>query len=320
MANIVTRFISFLEQLEAICKLENIGIIDFTFIANSKDENGKRRDIKLEDIFPMELIEKYGLDKNYNIGNKLEKAKRAILGKADYPLLTNEEKNKLKKFGIYATNITKLIGVLEKIQMIYESENLENINFNMIPPDKKISHILPSELITKYKLDGEYIIGHNINRARNIYIGNIRDDKVTEEDIKGLESLGIIEKETSVERYIRILDTLESAGISLSEILKVPKGTILSDVVPKELLNIYNLNGNYDLESAKEYAKRAGEKGSNRPITREEMQRLKELGIVRKKRGQLYNKEQEQQNLITSRDEIKRTFIDTRNALNYNQK
>ena len=107
----------------------------------------------------------------------------------------------MKKFGIYATNITKLIGVLEKIQMIYESENLENINFNMIPPDKKISHILPSELITKYKLDGEYIIGHNINRARNIYIGNIRDDKVTEEDIKGLESLGIIEKETSVERY-----------------------------------------------------------------------------------------------------------------------
>ena len=85
MANIVTRFISFLEQLEAICKLENIGIIDFTFIANSKDENGKRRDIKLEDIFPMELIEKYGLDKNYNIGNKLEKAKRAILGS-----ITNE--------------------------------------------------------------------------------------------------------------------------------------------------------------------------------------------------------------------------------------
>ena len=109
-------------------------------------------------------------------------------------------------------------------------------------------------IIQKHGLNPDYKIGFAILELRQSYKGN-KKYSITEAEKKDAETLDVVHKKTVLTGLFKILEILEKEGINVGKIpqkIKVDgnvRKTVLSDVVPNDIILKYQLDPDYKIGS-----------------------------------------------------------------------
>ena len=281
----------FIEKLE---KLQEIGV-DVSKIPTSDCTIEKLLQKQEKEIDKKE-IEKLGLKLDDNIGNTkdgLGKAYRDYRdkGKSDQKPPTKEQVERLKKLGISLEerNVTdEFIEKLEKLQKI-------GVDVSKIPTKNcTIEELLE---IQKIKIDEKEIekLGLELNDnigSKKVYIIRLyreenKRSSPTKEQVKRLLELGIILdkiEENTVERFIEKLEKLQRIDVDVSKLATTDTIEILLKKqkiqIDKKEIEKLGLELNDNIGTTKKNTAQAYRGiGSCTPPTKEQVERLKELGI-----------------------------------------
>lgn len=299
------------KSLEILELLQSAGVevrkIGVAKVVEGKNMPTVLSDIKQEKIDIDEVIKKYKLDPNYQIGLKITSLRRGYKGKVFK--LTQEQKNKMETLGIERKKLRteETLEILRTLQdekidikRIDVYRVIDGVNKPTLLKDIKQSGINMEEIIEKYNLDPEYPIGNGISKVRSLYNGT-KKGELTEKERKQTEVLGILEKRSMVDEVLTILEMLKAEKVDVSSIKKTKKGKgiVLEDIrqegiAIESVIEKCGFDRNYPIGS-KMMTLCAAYNGSGLvKMTDEDRRRAEVLGIVKIK-----DMQEEQEKLIT---------------------
>lgn len=194
-----TRAIS--ETLEILEILQKEGV-DISKIQQTQTKNGKTRGTMLyevEDEKIEQIIERYDLDRELPIGDKLYYMMKAYKGTSD-KTISDTERKKLIKLGLGEKKKTRAEKTLELLDKLHD----EGIDVSKIPKNKRregdrklisttIKDVVPQEIIAKLELNPDEKIGANLTSLKKGYRGDLSMN-ITPEQREKIEQLGIVTK------------------------------------------------------------------------------------------------------------------------------
>ena len=245
------------EVLGVLEILKNEGV-DIKKIPMKVRKGDKREYVLLNEIVQpkidiKEIIKKYNLDPQYPIGMNLHKFRTVY--RRNKTVFNEEERKKIESLDIakrtvQKTNSKKYIKIRENVSEITRILNIldkEGVDVRKIPisikiDGKKYSVLLTDieqrginieNIIKKNNLDPNYPIGTKIWYLRSLFDKYIKF-KANKEDVEKINELGVLERKTSIEETIEILELLQSEGLELKKkkfrMVKKGKGVVLKDL------------------------------------------------------------------------------------------
>jgi len=265
-----------------VCQILYENGVDLKKLQLNKTIDGKNSKTLLRDIISEEILEANQLNGEFPIGQRIAVIRLAYKGTGNYKI-TEEDKRLAELIPglIYEKGETVVQEALRICQIL--SEN--GIDFNNLQlsktikcdtKDKVLRDIISEEILEKYQLDGEFPIGRRIKAIRNACKGTVAY-KITEEE-KVLAKLipGLIISETAIQETLRICQILNENGvdlknITLSQTIDGKRGTtLLRDVIPEEILEKNQLDGEFPIGQKIRKIKNAYKGQGGYTITEEE--------------------------------------------------
>ena len=217
------------------------------------------------------------------------------------------------------TVISQLINILEKLteSRIDVSKIKKSKKINSKQYFQQLKDVVNPEIIEQNGLDGEYLIGQQLQNAIAAYNG-FGSNAITREERLKLEELGIVQlnKKSKISELIEVLEKLKESGIDVSKLQSSKKsaGKIyylqLKDIVNPEIIEQNGLDGEYPIGRQINYAitnynaTKDPERRAFYKIEEEDMIKLEELGIVK------LNKKSKISELIEVLGKLKESEID----------
>ena len=300
----------FLEILEVL-KKENVDLSKMITLRYKDDKRVrfKLKEIKQYGINIEEIIEKNNLDENFSIDKAIKKIRKSDFEKNG---VTKSQKEKAKELGILDNKrgYVDTIEVLEllksegvDVRMIRVAKNVNGVKSNTVLREIKQYGIDIEKIMKKYYLDGDYPIGVKISELRKVNNGRRDDIVFTEDEKTRIEELGIMEKKTSMEELLDILETLKSENIKIHLIRKVKgydfNGKVLYNCIRDieddridEIIKKYDLDKEYPIGYKIDTLKKAYIGKGLTVLTDKDRSRAEELGVIKiseleKKQNQL---------------------------------
>ena len=225
-----------------ICKILKESGVDLSKIQITKTINGKSKNILLKEIEQEgidieKIIEKKGLDEEFEFGQKIIVLRRACNGKGNCKI-TEEEKRLAEELGLIELDkksavaetleickILKESGVdLSKIQI---TKTINGKQQNILLKEIEQEEIDIEKIIEEKGLDGEFKFGQRINALRVAYNGT-GSYKITEEEKRLAEELGLIKTKDGQEigkaTYDSSVEECDKADSVLEQLIEKDKG------------------------------------------------------------------------------------------------
>ena len=285
---------------------------------NGKKETVHKTIVDIQQEYPnidiTKVIEKTGVKPDYSIGNAKAQAVQAIRPNVTTPI-TESEKEKLIKLGIIKLGKER---AMETFVRVCEALSQQNFKFNEFYYQKTVKENGKKETVYKTIVDiqQEY---PNIDITKVIEetgvkldysIGNAKAQAVaasqgkgntviTKEETKKLIELGVIklEKERAMETFVRVCEALSQQNFNFVKFnyVKSVKENGKKKVLKKTLEDIQQeypniditkvieetgVNLDYSMSNAKAQAVAAAQGKGTTVITKEEIKKLMDLGII----------------------------------------
>ena len=182
-------------------------------------------DINQDGIDIHDIIKKYGLDKDYKVGEKISNMLQRYKGNVTYPI-TEQEKERIERLGLLAKDKDRVSSLSEKIRIL-EILQSEGVIISKIPAEKmergkRVSTTIEDiaqtgidiyEIINKHGLDKKYKIGFKI---ANIVRAYKEDDTITEEEKRRIIGVGTTScrvLETNYRKYNKFVGEADNTNI-----------------------------------------------------------------------------------------------------------
>ena len=268
-----------------------------------------------------EEIKSIGLNQEYKIGTRISAVKHAYKGKGIVNSSNNKEINRLIELGMNFGKIKRksaveiLIEYLEKLRGlgIYASDIKPKDTIGTVAERKGISE----EEIRKIGLNPEDKIENRMNKVKQAYKGEGAYKPPSDGEINKLEELGVnfSKRKSAAEILIEDLEKLRSLGIYASDIKR--KDTIGTVAERKGIsegkLRSIGLDPENKIGTRISTVKQTYEgKGTYRPLSNEEINKLIELGVNFDKT----RRNREVENLIEVLEKVKSLGIDASDIRN----
>lgn len=190
------------EILEVARILKNNGV-NLQDIPKRKDKkNILLKDIKQDGIDMKKIIRDNKLDGNFKWGDKIIRLRATYIGKTSSYQITEENMREIKKLGLFEDKESGISRILNVVKALHEngldfkkmvlSKYVDRKQRYILLKDVKQDGINIDEIIEKTGLNEEYPLGRNLLHLRKAYSGN-EHYKITDEDKKEIERLGIID-------------------------------------------------------------------------------------------------------------------------------
>lgn len=297
------------ETLDILEILDRSGI-NITKILLFKVKKGKAVSAKLKDILGIsKILEEYSLDPEYPIGMRITNLKQAMKGKRP-PKLTSEQIEramKLKLIEIKRGNVVdEIINVLNLLKI--HGISLQGIQIKKRENGKlyykKLKDISNTEqIIKKYDLDGEMLIGARIEKLIRSVKG-IGPYKLTQAQIEEIENLNlyiekvkrkrpvedalVLKRKTQITEFLKILKVLVDNNIEISfrSLYKLKNGKkdalLLKDIPGmEEIIKRENLDENFPIDEGVKSLRKAIRKNDG-SITPEQIDQFLRLTSISK--------------------------------------
>lgn len=178
-------------------------------------------EIEQDEISVQKIIEEKGLDREFKFGRGVYIIRCSCKGTGTDEI-TEEEKREAEELGLLEKENS--ISVTLKIARIL---NDEGVDFRKIQLSKNNKFILLEEIeqdgidmqkiIEKNKLDGKFKLGMNIAKLRSAY-NYSGEYKMSEEERKEAEELGLLEKESSIAKVLKLARILVDNGVDFTKL------------------------------------------------------------------------------------------------------
>ena len=293
--------ISAIEKTLDILESLQIEGIDVTKIPKYTKENGKRRKTYLHEIQHENIegiIEKLGLDRKYPIGMRISNLKRAYNGTLTYKI-TDEDRKRIEALGLTKKRkksvIEETLDILEslqregidvtKIKLLINNDNNKEKRSTYL---SEIQHENIEQILEKLGLDKKYPIGMRVNILRKSYKGTL-PCKITDEDRRRIEALGLAERKSAIEETLDILESLQREGIDVTQIKQLirengkQRKTYLGEIQHENIEGIIEklgLDRKYPIGMKLANLKQAYKGTLTCKITDEDRRRIEALGLV----------------------------------------
>lgn len=231
----ITKTLKIAEILEANGVV--ISKIKLTKYVNGKQKTILLKEIEQEGIDINKIIEKNGLDGNFNFARGINVIRGAYNYKNSYKL-TQQQREQAERLGILIVEKKpKERSVVETIKVArILKEN--GVDLTRIPLSKRINGYVVGTLlkniqqdgidmdkiIRENNLNGEMNWGGRVTRLRLLYNETARYYKMTDEERKEIKELGLLEtkkedsKERSIKETIKIIKILSENGVDFKRI------------------------------------------------------------------------------------------------------
>ena len=271
------------EFIENLQKLQEIGVdVSKLSATDTIEELAKKSRVDIEQL------KKIGLNLKENIGRKKNYIISTYRGNNEGTPPTEEQLEILSKLGINIelkrkSAIEILIENLRKLQEI-------GVDVSKLTAKDTIQSLASKSNISldklkEYGLDLDNKIGNAKENIAQRYRKKDADVLPTEEQVSILSKMGIslcLQRKNAVDEFISNLEALQEIGIDVSKIKTKDTIETLAQRfgIELEYLKQTKLDLNYRIGKSKDRIKQSlkGKKG-NLPPTKEQMQKLKELGV-----------------------------------------
>ena len=305
----------FVKVCEALSE-QGFNFNKFTYSKQIKLNDGKNKTVNktLKDIqeeYPEIDIEKImketGVETEYSIGSAKTQARSAIRGTGITPI-TEEEKQRLINLGVVKKERESSISEFVRVCEALERQGFEFDKFNFSSNGKKKNlrdiqeecpHINIKKIIEETGVSVEYPIGTKRGNAYAALKGR-GETPITEDEKSKLIKLGVIviEKESSMAKFVRVCEALEKQGFDFenyrfSRIIildgkKKNEYKTLKDVKEEypeidieKIIEETGVEVDYSIGMGKLMARAASKGNGTTRITKEEKQRLINMGVIK---------------------------------------
>lgn len=279
----------------------------------SKKINGEIKYLKLKELKQIginieEIIKKYNLDGELCFGLKFMHLKQSYYENMKYKI-TKHVRKKLDKLMTDTPSVSKISKTL-RISRILKENKVDLGKITLTKGNSKGRYILLEEvkqqgvnidkIIEENNLDGKFPLGANIIWLREVYKG-MRSGKITEEERREAEELGILEKKSIISQTLEVAKILRENGVKYEKEklfenyrYKVLKELEANGKDINEIIEKNGLDGDFPWGRRVDMLRRAYKNQISNKITEKERKEAEELGLVKS----LKNKQEQKNDAI----------------------